>query len=195
MSKKIIVSFVLIIATMIQVSAQKSRKVSIDNTVSSVEWTGKKVTGQHTGAISINSGSLTLKNGKLVKGTISIDMTTITCSDLKGEWNDKLIGHLKSADFFDVENYKTAVLKINKVTEGKDGNSTVNGTITIKGITKPIEFSTKMEIKDGKLAAFAEVNIDRTLYNIKYGSGKFFEDLGDKAINDEFIVKFKIAAK
>lgn len=193
--KKIILSIAFVVAAIININAQGNKDIKIENTLSTVEWTGKKVTGQHKGTIAIQSGTLSLANGKLVKGTITINMESITCVDLTGEWNDKLIGHLKSPDFFDVEKNKTAVLEITKVTEGKDGNSIVSGNLTIKGITKPIEFSTKIEIKDNKLAAFAEVTIDRTLYDIKYGSGKFFEGLGDKAISDEFIVKFKIAAK
>lgn len=193
--KKIILSIAFVVAAILNTSAQSNKNIKIETTLSSVEWIGKKVTGQHKGTIAIQSGTLSLIDSKLGKGTITINMGSITCADLTGEWNDKLIGHLKSPDFFDVENNKTAVLEITKVTEGKDGNSMVLGNLTIKGITKPIEFASKIEIKEGKLAAFAEVTIDRTLYDIKYGSGKFFEGLGDKTISDEFIVKFKIAAK
>ena len=160
-----------------------------------VEWIGKKVTGEHSGTIMVKEGKLAMHDGQLEKGKVTIDMTSILCTDLKGEWADKLVGHLKNADFFDVENHNTAVLDILKVTPGKDGNSIVSGNLTIKGITKPIEFPAKIEVKDGKLAAYAEVNVDRTLYDIKYGSGKFFEGLGDKAIHDEFTIKFKIAAQ
>lgn len=193
--KKIILSIAFALAATFVVNAHNHGELKIDTKVSSVEWIGKKVAGQHAGGITIKEGTLNLHDGKLEKGTVIIDMSTITCTDLKGEWNQKLIGHLNSPDFFDAANHKTATLDILKVTAAKDGNSTVSGNLTIKGITKPIEFTTKMEIKDGKLAAFAEVNIDRTLYDIKYGSGKFFEGLGDKAINDEFTIKFKIAAQ
>jgi polyisoprenoid-binding protein YceI len=193
--KKIILSIAFALATTFVVNAHNHAELKIDTKVSSVEWIGKKVTGQHSGGITIKDGTLYLHDGVLEKGTVVIDMTTITCTDMQGEYADKLVGHLKNADFFDAANHKTATLDILKVTAGKDGNSIVSGNLTIKGITKPIEFTTKMEIKDGKLAAFAEVNIDRTLYDIKYGSGKFFEGLGDKAINDEFTIKFKIAAQ
>lgn len=195
MSKQIILSIALVVATTFSVNAHNHGELTINNKVSSVEWIGKKVTGEHTGTIMIKEGKLALHDGQLEKGKVTIDMTSILCTDLKGEWADKLVGHLKNADFFDVENHNTAVLDILKVTPGKDGNSIISGNLTIKGITKPIEFSAKIEVKDGKLAAYAEVNVDRTLYDIKYGSGKFFEGLGDKMINDEFTIKFKIAAQ
>lgn len=193
--KKIILSIAFALAATFVVNAHNHGVLKIDTKVSSVEWIGKKVTGQHTGGITIKEGTLYLHDGILEKGTVVIDMTTITCTDMQGEYADKLIGHLNSPDFFDAANHKTATLDILKVTAAKDGNYTISGNLTIKGITKPIEFTTKMEIKDGKLAAFAEVTVDRTLYDIKYGSGKFFEGLGDKAIHDEFTIKFKIAAQ
>lgn len=193
--KKIILSTVLAFSTVLSANAHENNELKINSKTSSVEWIGKKVTGQHNGTINIKEGNLSIHDGKIEKGTVTIDMTTISVSDLEGEWSTKLKGHLESPDFFDVENHNTAVFEITKVESGKDGNSKVSGNLTIKGITKPIEFDAKVEMKDGKLAAYAEVEIDRTLYDIKYGSGKFFEGLGDKMINDEFVIKFKIAAQ
>ena len=170
--------------------------ITINTKISSVEWIGKKVTGQHAGGITIKEGTLNLHDGHLSSGTIVIDMSTITCTDLKPEeGGKKLIGHLNSPDFFDAKNHNTATLTITevKVIEGK--KHSISGQLTIKGITKPITFPATIEIKDGKLGAYAEMNVDRTLYDIKYGSGKFFEGLGDKMIADEFTIKFKIAAE
>ena len=105
------------------------------------------------------------------------------------------MGHLSSLDFFDVKNHNTTTLEITS-TKAIEGNKfTITGNLTIKGISKPIEFPATIEMKDGKLAAYAEMKVDRTLYDIKYGSGKFFEGLGDKMIDDEFTIKFKIAAE
>ena len=163
--------------------------------VSSVEWIGKKVTGQHTGTISIMEGNFHVHEGKLESGNVTINMESISSSDLKGEWAQKLIGHLKSPDFFNVANHKTSSLEIKKVKLVEGNNYEVDGELTIKGITKAITFPTTIEIKDGKLAAYSEISVDRTLYDIKYGSGKFFDDLGDKMIDDNFIIKFKIAAE
>lgn len=193
--KQIILTIALAVASIFTVSAHNHGEVTINNKISSVEWIGKKVTGQHTGTIMIKEGKLAMHDGQLSGGKVTIDMTSILCTDLKGEWADKLVGHLKSGDFFDVENHNTATLEIIKVTPGKDGNYSVSGNLTIKGISKPIEFTSTIDVKDGKLAAYAEVTVDRTLYDVKYGSGKFFEGLGDKAINDEFTIKFKIAAQ
>lgn len=171
-------------------------ELTINPEVSKVEWVGKKVTGQHNGTISIQEGTLHLHDGGLSTGKVIINMESIVCEDLEdANWNSKLVGHLNSADFFDVQNHKTATLEILSVSPLKDNQHTVNGNLTIKGITKPISFPVTVEMKDKKLAAYAEVSVDRTLYDIKYGSGKFFEGLGDKMIDDQFIVKFKIAAE
>ncbi|MCC7331376.1 MAG: YceI family protein [Flavobacteriales bacterium] len=192
--RKIILSATLVLSTVLGTKAHNNTEIKINNSISSVEWIGKKVTGQHNGGISIKEGTFQLHDGKLEKGKVIIDMTTITCADLTGELNQKLVGHLNSKDFFDIENNKTATLDIIKIAPGKDGFSTVSGNLTIKGITKPIEFSAKIDVKEGKLAAFAELKVDRTLYDIKYGSGKFFDSLGDKTIDDYFTIKFKIGA-
>ena len=136
-----------------------------------------------------------MADGNLSGGKITMDMSSIATTDLEGDWAKKLVGHLNSADFFDVQKHNTAILDITSVKKIDGHNFTVSGNLTMKGITKPIEFPATIELKDGKLAAFAEVKVDRTLYDIKYGSGKFFEGLGDKMIDDEFIVKFKIAAE
>jgi len=173
-----------------------SNEVTINNKVSSAEWIGKKVTGQHNGAISIKQGKLNLHDGQLSGGKIVIDMTSITCTDLtKEQGGDKLVGHLNSPDFFDTKNHSTATLVINGVKTIEGNKYNISGTLTIKGITKPISFPATIDMKDGKLGAYAEMKVDRTLYEIKYGSGKFFEGLGDKMIDDEFSIKFKIAAK
>ncbi|PJA06917.1 MAG: YceI family protein, partial [Flavobacteriales bacterium CG_4_10_14_0_2_um_filter_32_8] len=173
----------------------KKQDLKINTKISSIEWIGKKVTGQHTGAINIKEGSLQVVDGIIKTGKVVIDMNSITNTDMEGEWSQKLLDHLNSADFFDVKNHSASTLEINSVKNIEGNKYIVNGNLTIKGISKPIEFPATIEVKDGKLAAFAEVKIDRTLYDIKYGSGKFFEGLGDKMIDDEFIVKFKIAAE
>lgn len=170
--------------------------VKINTKVSSVEWVGKKVTGQHNGLITIKEGQLNLHDGHLSGGKVVIDMSSITCTDLKAEkGGKKLVGHLNSADFFDVANHETATLEITGAKKTEGNKHLVSGKLTIKGITHPISFPATIEVKDGRLGAFAEVKVDRTLYDIKYNSGKFFDGLGDKMIDDEFIIKFKIAAE
>lgn len=171
-------------------------QLAVSTKTSQVDWIGKKVTGQHTGTINIKEGTINLHDGHLSTGKIVMDMNSITNTDMpKDQGGDKLIGHLNSPDFFDVKNNSTATLDITSFKKTEGNKHEVSGTLTIKGISKPITFPATIEMKDGKLGAYAEVKVDRTLYDIKYGSGKFFEGLGDKMIDDEFIVKFKIAAQ
>jgi polyisoprenoid-binding protein YceI len=160
--------------------------LNVDVANSKVVWTGKKVTGSHTGAINISKGSLEVKKERLVGGSFEIDMNTITCTDLTGEWNGKLVGHLKSDDFFGVEKFPTAKFEITKTEDKGNGDYQIKGKITIKGTTQEIEFPAKVEVKSDKVTATAKVTIDRTKFNVKYGSGAFFTDLGDKMIYDNF---------
>ena len=172
----------------------------IDTNKSDVAWVGKKVTGQHNGKIKIASGDLEVKGNVVSGGIITIDMTTISNEDLKEkESNDKLLGHLKSADFFNVEKFPTAKFEIGKMTPntkavGKN-NYNVTGKLTIKGITKDVSFPATVVIAGNSLTANADFKLDRTLWDIKYGSGKFFDGLGDKMIHDDFAIKFEISAK
>lgn len=179
----------------ITANAHNNEELEINTAVSKVEWVGKKVAGKHNGQVTIKEGVIHLHDGKLSKAKVVIDMESITVEDLQGEWKEKLTDHLKSADFFDVENHKTATLEITKIEQKEKNNYLYNGNLSIKGITKPISFEAKTEMQDNKIAAYATIKIDRTLYDIKYGSGKFFEGLGDKMIDDEFTIKFKIAAE
>ena len=149
---------------------------------SKVVWKGYKVTGSHEGTINIKSGSLDFKNDKLVGGNFVIDMTTITCTDLEGEYKGKLEGHLKSEDFFGVESHKTANLVFTKVKSTGKNAYAVTGNMTIKGKTNPVTF--EMSIYGNK--ATANLKIDRSKFDVQYGSTSFFEGLKDKAIYDEF---------
>ncbi len=161
---------------------------------SSVKWNGKKVSGEHYGAISIREGELVVENGKVIGGTFVVDMNSITNDDLDGEWRQKLIDHLKSDDFFNVENYPTSELVLTEV-ENKSGNNySLKGDLTIKGKTLPVTFDADIEIGKNKIKANGKLVVDRTLYDIRYGSGKFFQNLGDRMIHDEFTLEYIIVA-
>ncbi len=168
---------------------------------SKVNWLGKKVTGQHNGTIKVLKGEVLVDNGKVTGGSVEIDMKTIADEDLKDEeYNKKLMTHLSSADFFDVGKYPTSKLELTKVEELKDAtkpnvNSTVTGNLTMKDVTKSITFPAEIKIENGVLTVKADFDVDRTDWNIKYGSGKFFEGLGDKMINDKFNLNISIIAK
>lgn len=167
----------------------------VDLQQSSVAWTGYKVSGKHQGSIQLKSGELKFDASKLVGGNFEIDMTSITCSDLTGEYADKLVGHLKSDDFFGSANHPTAKFVITQaIHQGKDLYK-VSGDLTIKGTAKSIKFSATVKEENGSKIANAEIKIDRADYNIKYGSGSFFDNLGDKTIFDEFDINVKLVTK
>ena len=170
------------------------KSLSITPSKSEVKWIGTKVTGSHDGKVKIQSGKLMFNGAKLVGGEIVVDMTSISVDDIKDSGtNAKLVGHLKNDDFFSVDKFKTATLKINKATM-KDGKYNVNGDLTIKGQTKPINFTAKASMSSGKASLNASLKVDRTKYGVKYGSGKFFDNLGDKMIHDEFTLNVKVMA-
>jgi len=179
----------LLAIVVVSVSAQE---VKVDVSKSVLQWNGKKVTGEHTGKINLKEGSLTLKGKMIASGKFVIDMNSITDEDLTDKtWNDKLVGHLKSDDFFGVATYPEAVLEITGSTPFDKGKANVKGKLTIKGITNPVEF----EATQSDNLYTALVTVDRSLYNVRYGSGKFFENLGDKTIYDNFTLDVKLVAK
>ncbi len=172
--------------------ANKADVYNVDVTKSTITWIGKKVTGSHNGTIALKSGTLNVSGKNLTGGGFVIDMNSI--KDADGSAN--LEGHLKADDFFGVAKFPTSELTITKVT-GSGAKVTVNGNLTIKGITKPISFPATLALNaDGTLTATAEkIVVDRTKYDIKYGSKSFFASIGDKAINDEFELSVKLVAK
>jgi polyisoprenoid-binding protein YceI len=174
----------------------KGETYKVDNSLSSMEWVGQKVTGEHTGTVMVKEGNVMVENGMITGGSLLIDMNTIVVTDIEDEGtNAKLKGHLMSDDFFGVKNHSTANLKINKVVK-KEGNlHHIHGELTIKGKTEKVEIPATIKMEGDKLVVVGETQIDRTKYDIKYGSGKFFDDLGDKMIYDDFIVKFKVGAR
>lgn len=165
----------------------------IQKASSTVNWTGKKVLGLHTGSINIESGFLTITDGIITNGEIIIDMTSIVISDIEDlKTNNEFLGHLQNDDFFSVDKFKTAKLVITSAAQQEPGRFLVNGNLTIKDITHPVSFRTSVEVFTDFLHAMGEVVIDRTRYNIRYGSGKFIDNLGDKLIYDDFVLQFKL---
>lgn len=156
---------------------------------STINWIGKKIGGEHQGFIKLTDGSLELKEDKINSGSFTIDMTSITNTDLENEtYNQKLVGHLKSDDFFGVAKFPTANLKVTKSTKFVDGKATLTGTITIKGMTETVSF----EVTQSKDSYTGTIEIDRSKFNVRYGSSSFFDSLGDKAIDDIFILNIKL---
>lgn len=179
-TKLLAISF-LSLFTFSMSTAQETKK-NISTEKSKVQWKGYKVTGSHEGLISIKSGHLDFDEGELVGGTFVIDMPSLSVTDLQGEYKDKLEGHLKSDDFFGTSTHKEASLVITKVLPQGKNSYSVTGDLMIKGKKEPITFG--MSIYGSK--ATANLKIDRTKYDVKYGSASFFDGLKDKAIYDEF---------
>ncbi len=161
---------------------------------SEIQWTGRKVTGKHHGTVNLLEGGLEFDGDKLVGGGFTIDMTSITVTDLEGEMKGKLEGHLKSDDFFGITNHPTATFKITDVAaRDASGGYKITGDLTIKGITKPIKFNAVVADSNDGRTATADIQVDRSEYNVRYGSGSFFDNLGDKTIYDEFDLSVKLA--
>lgn len=168
----------------------------IDLEESVIIWKARKVTGAHEGVIKLKTGDLEFTDGALSGGSFEIDMTSIGVTDLQGEWAQKLEGHLKSEDFFGVEKYPTAKFVITKVvSRGKPGDYKIVGDLTIKESTKEIKFNANIEDSGESKTATAEVTLDRTDYNVRYGSGTFFDNLGDKTIYDDFDLEISLVMK
>ena len=180
------------------VNAGMKSSLKVDTSNSNVQWTGYKVTGQHSGVVNLKSGNLEYNDqGFFSGGSFEIDMATIKCTDLTGDMAGKLEGHLKSDDFFGVTAFPTVKFVSTKVvSKGKPGEYKVTGNLTIKKTTKEIKFDAKLEeVAGGAISATADIRIDRTDYDVRYGSGSFFDGLGDKTIYDEFDLKVKLVAK
>lgn len=178
----------------------KSETLKVDASKTQIDWEAKKVTGKHNGSLKVKDGELKVENGKLTGGNFNIDMTSITVTDIQdADSNQKLVGHLKSEDFFSVEKNSTAKFAITKVeaiakAKPNEANHKVSGKLTIKGIEKAISFPAWVDVTDGKASAKATITVDRTAYDIRYGSKKFFGKIGDKAIDDKFKIDLKLAA-
>ncbi len=169
-----------------------AQKMNVDTQKSSLQWFGEKVTGKHDGTIQLKEGHITMKDGQITQGEFVIDMTTIANRDVEdAEYKAKLEGHLKSDDFFGVGTYPVSKLEIKEATKFQQNKATVKAHLTIKKTTLPVEF--EVEQKDGMM--HATIVVDRSKYDVRYGSGSFFEGLGDKMIYDEFTMKVVIALK
>jgi polyisoprenoid-binding protein YceI len=149
---------------------------------STVAWKAYKVTGSHTGTVTLLSGALMFEKDQLSGGEFKVDMTSLIATDVKGDSRQKLEGHLKSDDFFSVESHPSSTLVFTSVKSTGKNSYEVTGDLTIKGITKPITFD--VSVYGSK--ATATMKVDRAKYDVRYGSGSFFDDLGDKTIYDEF---------
>jgi polyisoprenoid-binding protein YceI len=193
---KLKISSIFLLVAVVALSAFKNPikpvTYTVDAAKSTITWVGKKVTGSHNGTVGLQSGTLAVNGKNVTGGTFVIDMASIKDAD----GSAKLEGHLKADDFFGTAKFPTSTFVITKVA-GSGANVTVSGNLTIKGITKPLSFPATVTVNaDGTASALAgKIVVDRTKYDIKYGSKSFFDSIGDKAIDDNFELAVKLVAK
>ncbi len=175
-----------------------SQKLVVDTLASTVAWKGYKPGGSHHGTLGIKQGELSVENGELVSGTFTLDMNKILCEDLTdAKMNEQLVGHLKSADFFDVAKYPEGKFTITTVEKLNDGVNThrISGNLELKGVSKNITFDAKVTNEGTSYkATTATFTIDRTQWGVNYGSKNIFKDLKDSFINDDMEVTITIVA-
>ncbi len=169
----------------------------VDTQTSEVIWMGTNVTGKtHQGVLKFFSGEFVIENSLVTSGKFTLDMNSLTNTDISSEEsNAKLVKHLKSEDFFDVAKHNTATFVINRTQDSGNGSCLVYGDLTIKGITKPKMAELILNQRDNTLMIAGLFNFDRAEYDVRYGSGKFFENLGDDLIKDDIEMRVKVFAK
>jgi len=208
--KKNILSLLIIVATGIAIVGCKNKTTEATTTntdtamvaeyvgdtydvnleASTIEWQGFKPTGSHKGTINITNGSFTTHEGSIQGGSFVIDMNSIK----ESESNARLEGHLKSADFFEVEKYPTANFEVTGLEE-KDGRTMLSGNLTLKDATNNVTFPVTVTSDADVITVTSEVfTIDRSKWNVRYGSKSFFDDLKDKYINDDIELKITVTA-
>jgi polyisoprenoid-binding protein YceI len=171
------------IALLVSFGTVNAQTKKIDASKSTISWVGKKVTGQHEGTVNFKDGNLIFKGKKVVGGNFTVDMTSMTTTDLKaGQGKEKLDGHLKSEDFFGTDKFPTATLVFKSIGEKSSGVYSVTADLTIKGVTNSVNF----ELTAATNNASAKLIIDRTKFGIKYGSKSLADTIADRAIDDEF---------
>jgi polyisoprenoid-binding protein YceI len=175
-------------------------KYTLTKETPSINWTATKITGDsHYGIIPAKQGKFIVENGVITKGVISFDMNGFEVTDLDGESKENFDGHLKSDDFFDVENFPTARLNFNKTSINEKGEKQVSFTLDMHGVEVdyliPFKLAEKkMEYGSMGYRITGEFLMDRTKHGLTYGSGSFFDDLGDRVINDEVKLSFEFVA-
>ncbi|MBT3419442.1 MAG: YceI family protein [Candidatus Magasanikbacteria bacterium] len=171
---------------------------AVSTETSRLEWTGTKVVGTaHNGLVRASSGTILVgEDNTIVSGEVTIDMSTMECIDLEGDGAESLIGHLSGPDFFDIEKFPTSKFALTSVekNESEDNAYTITGNLTIKDVTKELVTPAIITFSETGLVGDATFSIDRTEWNLVYGSGKFFKGLGDNVIDDSIAFTLHLEA-
>lgn len=174
--------------------------LALDIANSTVYWRGTKPSGEHVGTVGISKGLLHLENNVITGGSMTIDLDAIVNTDMEGEWNAKLVGHLKSEDFFYTEMYPEATFEISSLsaytgetTEGVDPTHNITGNLTMRGVTKSISFPAEVYIEAGSVSVETnEFSIDRTLWGVNFKSKTIFAEFKDDFIGDMINLKLNV---
>ena len=174
---------ITITLTLISISFSYSQTLTANKTQSLIRWYGEELTGKtHFGNLSFKEGQIELQDGLIIGGNFVVNMTSLSVEDLSGGAKARLEGHLRSDDFFSVDKYPEATLKITQKAKVEGDVQKLYGELTIKGIKHAVDFSI---ILVDKKTATANLTFDRSKYNVRFRSGSFFENLGDKLILDD----------
>ena len=174
---------ITITLTLISISFSYSQSLTANKTQSLIRWYGEELTGKtHFGNLSFKEGQIELQDGLIIGGNFVVNMTSLSVEDLSGGAKGRLEGHLRSDDFFSVDKYPEATLKISQKAKVEGDVQKLYGELTIKGIKHAVDFSI---ILVDKKTATANLTFDRSKYNVRFRSGSFFENLGDKLILDD----------
>ena len=187
-----------------EISSNSLNKISPEQGVYSVvidetelSWIGKELSTKiHTGTLNLSNGIIQVDKDKTITGNVTINMSTINVTDLQGRAKEMLEGHLRSADFFEVKNFPDATLSFKSKSFNKLKNQiNFEGELTIKDISNPILFNATLLESSPYLKAKAILSFDRSKYNVRFRSGSFFENLGDKLILDDIDVNITLVTK
>lgn len=191
---KLITTLVLGLSTLFA-AAEFVAPATVSKTESQVRWEASKVTGTHWGYVPLKNATLDYSGGKIKGGSFDMDMVNLTVEDLTdAKSKGNLTGHLKSDDFFSVEKFNTSTFKITEAKSSNGTDYTITGNLTIKGITQKVSFPAKVSVAGKKVTATGQIKFDRTKFEIKFRSGRYFPDLADKMIYDEVKLDVKLVA-
>lgn len=197
-------AFAGLLAYTVSAHAETPEKLTVNTADSKVNWIGKKPGGEHNGYVKISNGEILMQKNEIKGGSFVIDLNSITVLDIKDEgMNGRLVGHLKSADFFEVEKYPTARFVITQVSKLNSQSAAtakathrIEGNLTIKGVTKKIAFNASVNVRNGKVIASTQpFAINRTLWGVNYQSKSIFANLKDQFIDDDMILSVELVSK
>ena len=185
----------ILILSLFTLQLTPKEAIPVNTQKSTIAWEGGSATTTHNGLIGLKSGSLEISDGKLTGGTFEVDMTTITNLDVSEAYRGKLENHLKSEDFFDAKEFPSAHLVIIKTTAENENRYRIVAELTIRNITKAIEFNATLSPIGNDYEATATFNFDRSEFEVKHRSGSFFMNLGDKLIYDDIKVEISLVTQ